>query len=105
MYEDIVRRVNGDYDRDVRSIEEQYEDFMLRYNWNYLLIFKMIIYDDKEDGNECYCFKVVMLGESGVGKTCIVNRYIDDMFTHITATTGANYSSKVEMVKLEGMTQ
>ena len=45
-----------------------------------------------------------MLGESGVGKTCIVNRYIDDMFTHITATTGANYSSKVEMVKLEGMT-
>ncbi len=46
-----------------------------------------------------------MLGESGVGKTCIVNRYISDMFTHIACTTGANYSSKVEMVKLEGMTQ
>ena len=43
MYEDIVKRVNGDYDRNERSIEEQYEDFLMRYNWNYLLIYNYII--------------------------------------------------------------
>lgn len=46
-----------------------------------------------------------MLGESGVGKTCIVSRYINDTFTHNPCTTGANYNSKVESVKLEGMTK
>ena len=46
-----------------------------------------------------------MLGESGVGKTCIVSRYINDSFTHNPCTTGANYNSKVESVKLEGMTK
>ena len=40
-------------------------------------------------------FKVVMLGDAGVGKTCIVNRYIKGEFSDTEATLGANYSAKV----------
>ena len=39
--------------------------------------------------------KVVILGESGVGKTCIINRYINDSFNPESMTTsGASYASK-----------
>ena len=39
--------------------------------------------------------KVVMLGESGVGKTCIINRYINGTFNPESMTTsGASYASK-----------
>ena len=40
-------------------------------------------------------YKVVMLGDAGVGKTCIVNRYIHQEFSDTEATLGANYSAKV----------
>ena len=36
-----------------------------------------------------------MLGDAGVGKTCIVNRYIKGAFTDTEATLGSNYSAKV----------
>ena len=40
--------------------------------------------------------KVVLLGEAGVGKTCIISRYISDSFEQNTASTnGASYTSKV----------
>ena len=39
--------------------------------------------------------KVVILGESGVGKTCIINRYINNTFNPDSMTTsGASYASK-----------
>ena len=39
--------------------------------------------------------KVVLLGESGVGKTCIIGRFIDDTFDkNIKSTTGADYTGK-----------
>ena len=40
-------------------------------------------------------YKIVMLGDAGVGKTCIVNRYIKGSFTDTEATLGSNYSAKV----------
>ena len=40
-------------------------------------------------------YKIVMLGDAGVGKTCIVNRYIKGSFTDTKATLGSNYSAKV----------
>ena len=36
-----------------------------------------------------------MLGDAGVGKTCIVNRYIKGEFSDTEATLGANYSAKI----------
>ena len=52
---------------------------------------------------ETLSYKVVMLGESGVGKTCIVNKYINNNFTNTTPTIGSNYCSKVETVQPNGV--
>ena len=39
--------------------------------------------------------KVVLIGESGVGKTSIINRYISDTFSSVlTATPGASLQIK-----------
>ena len=39
--------------------------------------------------------KVVLLGESGVGKTCIIARFINNTFEdNIISTTGASYAGK-----------
>ena len=39
--------------------------------------------------------KVVLLGDSGVGKTCIISRYISGEFqSNIASTNGASYASK-----------
>ena len=51
------------------------------------------------------CFKVVMLGDAGVGKTCIVNRYVTNSYLEQDATMGSNYSSKVLMVQPESVIQ
>jgi len=39
--------------------------------------------------------KVVLIGESGVGKTSIITRYISDTFSNVLmATPGANFTTK-----------
>ena len=49
--------------------------------------------DAKENEKE---IKVILLGDSGVGKTCIINRYINGEFNPNSKTTlGSNASSKV----------
>lgn len=43
--------------------------------------------------NSC---KVVLLGESGVGKTCIISRYVNNTYDEKSETTnGASYASKI----------
>lgn len=46
-----------------------------------------------------------MLGDAGVGKTCIVNRYIKNSFTQVESTLGSNFSSKVLQVQPKGVLQ
>jgi len=44
--------------------------------------------------------KVVLIGESGVGKTSIINRYISNAFSNVlTATPGASFTSKTLFLK------
>ena len=39
--------------------------------------------------------KITLLGNPGVGKTCIITKYIDDTFNENNESTiGANYSEK-----------
>ena len=46
-----------------------------------------------DKGQNC---KVVLLGESGVGKTCIISRYVNNTYDEKSETTnGASYASKV----------
>lgn len=45
---------------------------------------------------EILSFKVVVIGEKGVGKTSLVNRYTEDKFSpDVDATIGAYFSSKL----------
>lgn len=50
-------------------------------------------------------YKIVMLGDAGVGKTCIVQRYINNKFTETEATLGSNYSAKVIQIQPPGKLQ
>ena len=51
--------------------------------------------DEKTEKNP-KSFKVVLLGESGVGKTSIVNRYTKDTFEeNILSTAGVCFFSKI----------
>jgi small GTP-binding protein len=51
----------------------------------------------KEDVLIC---KVVLLGESSVGKTCIITRFIDNLFQQdVITTTGASYAAKSILYK------
>ena len=38
--------------------------------------------------------KLVFIGDSGVGKTCIISRFIKGIFEENTPSTGANYATK-----------
>ena len=47
---------------------------------------------DEDNLDSC---KVVLLGESGVGKTCIIARFIKNIFENkLMSSTGASYASK-----------
>jgi small GTP-binding protein len=52
--------------------------------------------NDNEIGNYDYIFKILLLGDSSVGKTCLLLRYSDDTFTenHIS-TIGLDYRFKL----------
>ena len=48
--------------------------------------------EEEEDDEVC---KVVLLGESGVGKTCIISRFINNTFQEgLMSSNGASYASK-----------
>ena len=49
---------------------------------------------EEEDKGALPC-KVVLIGESGVGKTSIISRYISNTFSSVLAATpGANFTTK-----------
>ena len=51
--------------------------------------------DDNEENEENTVCKVVLLGESGVGKTSIISRYITNTFkSQMVSTLGANFVTK-----------
>jgi small GTP-binding protein len=49
----------------------------------------------RDEDDEAQTCKVVLLGESGVGKTCIIARFINNTFEeNLISTTGASYAGK-----------
>ena len=59
----------------------------------------MVEISSSKDGGNSFSFKVIMVGEAGVGKTCIVNRLVKNSFSNVEANVGANFSSKVMTVQ------
>ena len=51
---------------------------------------------------ELHDFKVCMLGEAGVGKTCIANRFIKGTYAEKMPTIGATFVSKEITVQSQG---
>ena len=50
------------------------------------------------DKNEIKTFNIITLGDCGVGKTSIINRFINNAFDeNISTTVGINFSKK-EMI-------
>lgn len=43
-----------------------------------------------------HLFKILVLGETGVGKTCIIRRYVQQLFTeHYRTTIGMDFALKI----------
>ena len=62
--------------------------------------------EEDEDENEYDTCKVVMVGETGVGKTSIISRYIYNEFSKIViSTTGASYAKKLLQIDKENKIQ
>ena len=55
-----------------------------------------------DDSNNALSCKLVLLGESGVGKTSIISRYTTNTFSSILmSTTGASFATKTMMLEDE----
>ena len=51
---------------------------------------------DEEENDDFTVCKVVLLGETGVGKTSIISRYVLNQFSDVVvSTTGASYATKI----------
>ncbi len=58
--------------------------------------------DNEEDEKKAIQCKVVLIGESGVGKTSIIARYMTNTFsTTLTTTAGANFTTKTVFLEEE----
>ena len=59
---------------------------------------------DNKAANDINTYKVVMLGESMVGKTCIINRYIKKTYSEYNeASVAGSFFSDIVTIKPEGV--
>ena len=48
------------------------------------------------EGSDNIIYKVILVGDSGVGKACLIQRYVNDKFSEDTESTSAStYTYKI----------
>jgi GTPase SAR1 family protein len=49
-----------------------------------------------------YIFKFIVIGNSGVGKSCIVNRFIQDEYSEdVESTIGVEFGAKIIKIRTD----
>jgi Ras-related protein Rab-1A len=63
-------------------------------------LFFLNVLEIKNDGASQFKFKVVTVGDSGVGKSCLLTRFVSDVYNDFhVSTIGVDYKTVVTMVK------
>ncbi len=59
------------------------------------------MYKPNSNGEYDYLFKLIIIGDSGVGKSCLLNRYVDDVYTDsYISTIGVDF--KIKTIEADG---
>ena len=52
------------------------------------------------EGSDNIIYKVILVGDSGVGKACLIQHYVNDKYSNDTESTSAStYTYKIEEYK------
>lgn len=64
-------------------------------NRNYIYDNKLINMSNSSNQQFHYCFKFILVGNSSVGKSCLLNQYIEGQFKgNLDATVGVEFGQK-----------
>lgn len=73
-------------------------DIHIGHSYRMILVFWCAIYQNSD-----YLFKLLLIGDSGVGKSCLLLRFADDTYTEsYISTIGVDF--KIRTIELEGKT-
>ena len=65
---------------------------------------KLSLPSDKSEKNKLPSFKVIVLGSSSVGKTCLISRFVNDDYLFDQATLGTQFEAKNVKISIENAT-
>ena len=71
-----------------------------QYNQEFSQIQKATTKDNKDDFTNCRVFKIIVVGDTNVGKTCLTYRFCEGKFPEKTeATIGVDFREKNVVIK------
>jgi Ras-related protein Rab-1A len=63
-------------------------------------LFFLTVLEIRDSKNDSFKFKIVTVGDSGVGKSCLLTRFVTDMYSDFhVSTIGVDYKTVVTMVR------